>query len=126
MRDPPSGRVPEQGPDWFLVATEACGGGTPNLGYFLEVSLFIGIFGIGLTSGGSPSRPRDRGPRPAGWVRPPLSWTTQDSSGPTLLLRGLLLVHKKSSKIGTSIGLRLVFLFCKTQNKEKTETGTRP
>ena len=30
----PSGRVPEQGPDWFLVATEACGGGTPDLGYF--------------------------------------------------------------------------------------------
>ena len=52
MRDPPSGRVPEQGPDWFLVATEACGGRTPDLGYFLEVSVFIGIFGIGLTSGG--------------------------------------------------------------------------
>ena len=31
MRDPPSGRVPEQGPNWFLVATEACGGGTPDL-----------------------------------------------------------------------------------------------
>ena len=31
MRDPPSGRVPEQGPDWFLVAIEACGGGTPDL-----------------------------------------------------------------------------------------------
>ena len=28
--DFPSGRVPEQGPDWFLVATEACGGGTPD------------------------------------------------------------------------------------------------
>ena len=28
---PPSGRVPEQGPDWFLVTTEACGGGAPNL-----------------------------------------------------------------------------------------------
>ena len=27
----PSGRVPDQGPDWFLVATEACGGGTPDL-----------------------------------------------------------------------------------------------
>ena len=27
----PSGRVPEQGPDWFLVATEACDGGTPDL-----------------------------------------------------------------------------------------------
>ena len=55
--DPPSGRVPEQGPDWFLVATEACGGGTPDLGYFLEVFVFIGIFGVGLMSGGSPSRP---------------------------------------------------------------------
>ena len=66
MRDPPSGRVPEHGPDWFLVATEACGGGTPDLGYFLEVSVFIGFFGVGLTSGGSPSRPRDRGARPGG------------------------------------------------------------
>ena len=59
--DPPSGRVPEQGPDWFLVATQACGGGTPDLGFFLGVSVFIGIFGVGLTSGGSPSHPRDRG-----------------------------------------------------------------
>ena len=60
MRDPPSGRVPEQGPDWFLVAIEACGGGTPDLGYFLEVSVFLGIFGVGTKSRGSSSRPRDR------------------------------------------------------------------
>ena len=81
MKDPTSGRVPEQGPDWFLVATEACGDGTPDwflvaieacggrtpdLGLFLGVSVFIGISGIGLTSGGSPSHPRDRGPRPGG------------------------------------------------------------
>ena len=51
--DPPSGRVLEQGPDWFLVATEACGGGPPDLCYFLEVSVFIGIFGLGNKSGGS-------------------------------------------------------------------------
>ena len=57
MRVPPSGRVPEQGSDWFLMATEACGGGTPDLGYVLGVSVFIGIFGVGLTSGGSPRRP---------------------------------------------------------------------
>ena len=44
--------VPKQGPDWFLVATEACGGGTPDLGFFLEVSVFIGIFGVDLTSVG--------------------------------------------------------------------------
>ena len=114
MRDPPSGRVPKQGPDWFLVSTEACDGGTPELGYFLEVWVFIGIFDVGLTSRGSPSRPRGRGVRPGGRARPPPSWTARDSSGPTLLLRGLLLVHKKSSKIGTSIGLRLIFLFRET------------
>ena len=52
MRDPPSGRVLEQGPDWFLVATEACGSGTPDLGYVLGVSVYIRGFGIGNKSGG--------------------------------------------------------------------------
>ena len=33
----PSGRVPEQGPDWVLVATEACGGGTPDQFVFPDV-----------------------------------------------------------------------------------------
>ena len=39
----PSGRVPEQGPDWFLVATEACGGGTPDL---LCSLMFLGYMDI--------------------------------------------------------------------------------
>ena len=39
----PSGRVPEQGPDWFLVATEACGGGIPDL---LCSSMFLGYMDI--------------------------------------------------------------------------------
>ena len=64
----PSDRVPEQGPDWFLVATEAWAGGTPDLGYFMEVSVFIVIFGVGLTSGVSPSRPRVRGAPPPSWL----------------------------------------------------------
>ena len=51
----PSGGVPEQGPDWFLVATEACAGGTPDLGFFSGVFVFIGIFCVGFTSRGSPS-----------------------------------------------------------------------
>ena len=59
--DSPSGRVPELAPARFLVATEACGGGIPDLGYFLEVSVFIGIFGIGFTAGGFPGCPRGRG-----------------------------------------------------------------
>lgn len=49
--DPPSDRVPEQGPDWFLVAIEACGGGTPDLGYILEVWRFIGEVGVENKSG---------------------------------------------------------------------------
>ena len=49
---PPSDRVPEQCPDWFLVATEACGSGTPDLGFFLGAYVFIGIIGVGLMSGG--------------------------------------------------------------------------
>ena len=61
MRDPPSGRVPEQGPDWFLVATEACGGGTPDLGYILGVSVYIRGFGVGNKSEGSLGCPRGRG-----------------------------------------------------------------
>ena len=78
----PCSRVPERAPDWFFVATEACGGGTPDLGFFLGVSVFIGFFGVGLTSGGPPSHPRDRGTRPGGRARPPPSWTARDSSGP--------------------------------------------
>ena len=42
--DFPSGRVPEQGPDWFMVSIEACGGGNPNLGSFLEVWGYMGIY----------------------------------------------------------------------------------
>ena len=47
--------------DWFLMATEACGGGTSDLGYFRGVSVFIGIFGVGFTSRGSLRQPRGRG-----------------------------------------------------------------
>ena len=43
----PLRRVPEQAPERFLVATEACGGGTPDLGFFSGDSEFIGIFGVG-------------------------------------------------------------------------------
>ena len=45
--DSASGRVPEQGPDWFLVATEACGSRTPDLGFFLEVWAYIRGVGVG-------------------------------------------------------------------------------
>ena len=124
MRDPPSGRVPEQGPDWFLVATEVCGG-TPDLGFFLGVSVFIGIFGVGLTSGGSPSRPRGRG--------------HAQGVGRTLHPRGRLGTllaqlfysggffwsienHQKLARQLDSVWFSFSAIL---KNKEKTETGTR-
>ena len=76
------------------MATEACGGGTSDLGFFLEVWVYIEEFCVDFTSGGSPGYPRGRGARPRGVGAPPPSWAARDSSGPTLLLHGLLLVQK--------------------------------
>ena len=45
----PSSRVPERAPNWVFVATKACGGGTPDRGFFWGVSVFIGIYGGGIT-----------------------------------------------------------------------------
>ena len=64
MRDPPSGRVPEWAPERFLVATEACGGGTPDLSSVLEVLGYIGIYGCKGYVGGPSGCSRGRGARP--------------------------------------------------------------
>ena len=48
------------------MATEACGGGTPDLGFFLGVTGFIGELGVGIKSGGLPRGPQARGTRPRG------------------------------------------------------------
>ena len=87
--DPPSGRVPEQGLDWFSVAIEACGGGTTNLGLFLGVYIFIGILGIENKSGESTRGPQGRGacPHPCGGLGTPwcISGTPWVSSGPKII-----------------------------------------
>ena len=64
MRDPPSSRVPEQAPERFLVATEACGSGTPDL---LCFSMFFGYVDIYRQK--KSVRGSTRGPR--GWGRAP-------------------------------------------------------
>ena len=76
--------------------------------------IYMNFWHLSHVKGVSESSMR-QGARPGGRAHPPPSWMARDSSGPTLLLLGLLLVHKKLSKNGTSIGLCLVFLFCKTQ-----------
>ena len=42
------------GLDWFSVATEACCGGTLDLGFFLEVWGYIRGVGVGNKSRGVP------------------------------------------------------------------------
>ena len=53
--------MPEQGPDWFFVALEACGGGTPDLSSPLEVLGYVGIYGCKGYVGGATGAPRGRG-----------------------------------------------------------------
>ena len=66
----PSGRVPGRAPKRFLVATEACGGGTPDLISVLEVLGYVGIYGCRKYVGGATGVPRGRG-APRGVGTPP-------------------------------------------------------
>ena len=69
----PSGRVPKQGPDWFLVATEACDGGTPDLGFFSPMFLgYMDLYRQKKSVGGASRGPGDRG-TPRGVGAPPAS-----------------------------------------------------
>ena len=78
--------------DWFSVAMEASGSGTPDLGYVLGVSVYIRGFGVENKSGGSLGCPQGREARPGSGCTPtlvgspglfwPNSFTTWPSSGP--------------------------------------------
>ena len=84
----------EMGLDWLLVATEASGGGTPDLLCSPVVLGYMGIYGRKKYVGGCPVCPRGRG-RAQGGGRAPtlvgnsgLSWSISDtpwaSSGPKI------------------------------------------
>ena len=110
----PSGRVPEQGPDWFLVATEACGGGTPDLS---SSSMFLGYMGIyrrNKSVGGASRGPRGWMARPGG-VGAPLSHGFLDASL-ACTPSSLDCFCSKNKCPGGFIpfGLRLIFLFFET------------
>ena len=100
------------------MATEAYGDGTFDLGYFLEVSVFIGIFGVGLTSGGSPSRPRDRGRAPHPHGRPGTLVAQLFCS------RGLFWSIKNQQKLARQLDSVWYSFSVILKNKENTETGT--
>ena len=66
MVDAPSGRAPERALERFLVATEACGGGTPDLSSVLIVWGYVGIYRRKEYVGGAAGGPRGREARPGG------------------------------------------------------------
>ena len=78
---------------WLSVATEASGSGTPDLLSSPKFLGYMGIYGRKKYVGGPPGCPRGRG-RAQGVGAPLPLWAAWDSSGPTLLLHGLLLVQK--------------------------------
>ena len=111
MRDPPSGRVPERAPERFLVATEACGGGTPDLSSVSTVSGYMGIYRR-KKSVGEPRGAHERVGRSYGGGRTPLSRGSLDASlacTPSLLDHNLSKNHAAEGFI--PFGLRLIFLF---------------
>ena len=57
----PSDRVPKQTPERFLVATEACGGGTPDLSSYSMLFGYGGIFRRKKSVRRCSRGPRDRG-----------------------------------------------------------------
>ena len=82
------------GLDWFSVAAEASGGGTPDLSCSPKFLGYMGIYGRKKYVGGPPGCPRGRGVRPGGGCAPTLvgisglSWSIFDtpwaSSGPKI------------------------------------------
>ena len=122
--DSPSGRVPERAPERFLVATEACSSGTPDLGYFLEVSVFIGIFGVGLTSGGFLAVHEAGGaPRGSGRAGHPRG-QPRTLRAQLFHSRGFFWSIKNRQKMARQLDSVWYSFSVKLKNKEKTETGT--
>ena len=62
----PSARVPGRAPERFLVATEACGSGTPDLSSLWMFLGCVGLYRRKNSVGGCARGPRDRGARPTG------------------------------------------------------------
>ena len=117
----PSGRVPEKVPRWDLTGTEGCGSGKVFSWMDLVVRGYLGIYiqpkELGQEGHGGPTRvggapyPPGRALHPCGHLVAPLT------SSPTLLV---CFWSKKNHCEGfIPFGLRWVFLFCETQNKEK-------
>ena len=112
--------VPEQAPERVLVATKACGGGTPDLGYVLEVSVYIRGFGVENKSGRSTGCPRDRG-TPRGGGRPHPRGQPGTLLAQLFRSRGFFWSIKNRQKLARQLESVWYSFFVKLKNKEETE-----
>ena len=115
----PSSRAPEQAPERFLVATEACGGGTLDLSSVLEVLGYIGIYRRKKYVRGATrveGAPWGVGaPLPRAFLVDPLTCT------PSLLY---CFISKNNFSEGfIPFGLRLIFLFFETLKQAKNSNS---
>ena len=103
----PSGRAPEQGPERFLVATEACGGGTPNLLCSWRFSGYMEIYRRKKSVRGA-----TRGPR--GWGRASLRGHLEASLTCTPSPLDCFCSKNNFAEGFLPFGLHLIFLFFET------------
>jgi hypothetical protein len=113
------------GLDWFFMATEACGGGTSDLGSFLDVSVYIGFFqrwnhakmGLEVTT----SHLGEPGPSGAPWWVVPTSWLFWPSHEAS----SASFVSKKIVKMFVAFG-ELLFLHKKQHHGSSAENSASP
>ena len=116
----PSGRVPEQCPDWLLVATEASGGGTPDLIYVLEVLGYMELYRQKKHVRGATGAPRGRGHAPTLVGSSRIFWRG-------VQVHQVCFLPKITSPVDfVPFRLHLIFLFFETLKKAKTAICTRP
>ena len=103
------------------MATEASGGGTSDLGYVLEVSVYIRDFGVENKSGGSPGCPRGREARPGGWARPHPRGQPGTLLAQLFYSRGFFWSIKNHQKLARQLDSVCYPFSVEVKNKEKKE-----
>ena len=120
----PSGRVPERAPGRFLVATKACGGGTPDLSSVLKVLGYVGIYGCKGYVRGATRPPRGWRACPGGWARPlPRG---QPGDPPTYFFLPYIPIYPKNIKEQNRSGVPPPQASVATKNQSGPCSGTLP
>ena len=112
------------GLDWFSVATEVSGSGTPDLGFFLEVSVYIRGFGVEKKSGGSPGCPRGREASPGGGRAPHPRGHLGTLLAQLFYSMSFFWSKNKFCEVSGQLDSVWFSFSAMLKNKEKTETGT--